>query len=106
MPSICCNVESCSYNKNRECNAHVIQIGGKGAKECEQTCCGTYLNCASYSNLAEYTQNRETVETILCRVDTCKYYGNDRCMLDRIQVGSSEKVDVYTETVCQSFEVK
>ena len=106
MPNISCSVESCSYNKNHECNARVIQVGGKGAEECKQTCCGTYLNCANYSNLAQYTDNRETVEAILCRVDTCVHYGDDHCMLDSIEVGCSERVDVYTETECDSFEKK
>ncbi|MBQ1274267.1 MAG: DUF1540 domain-containing protein [Cellulosilyticum sp.] len=106
MPSISCSVVSCSYNKDHSCNAHVIQVGGKGACECSQTCCGTYLDCANYSDLAQYTDNRETVEAILCRVDTCAYYGNDRCMLDSIQIGATERVNVYTETECQSFEKK
>lgn len=106
MPSISCSVVSCSYNKDHECNAHAVQIGGKGACDYKQTCCGTYLNSASYSNLAQYTENREDVETILCRVDTCAYYGDDHCTLDRIEVGSSERVDIYTETECQSFQKK
>ena len=104
MHSIRCSVESCSYNKYQECNARVIQVGGKGAQECKQTCCGTYLNCGVYSNLAEYTEARDNVEAILCRVDTCVHYGNDHCTLDCIQVGCGERVDIYTETECQSFE--
>lgn len=104
MHNIQCSVVSCSYNKDQSCNAHTIQIGGKGAQVCNETCCGTYLNCANYSNLAQYTDNRATVEAILCRVDTCKYYGNEHCKLDSIQVGCSERVDVYTETECDSFE--
>ena len=106
MPKINCSVESCSYNQEHECHAHVIQVGGKGAQDYKQTCCGTYLNCASYSNLAQYTSNRGEVEEILCRVDTCAYYGNDHCTLQGINVGCSECVDVYTETECQSFERK
>ncbi|MBE6022207.1 MAG: DUF1540 domain-containing protein [Cellulosilyticum sp.] len=106
MPSISCNVVSCSYNQDKSCNARVIQVGGKGAQESSQTCCGTFLDSANYSNLAQYTDNRETVEAILCRVDTCVYYRDDHCKLDHIQVGCSERVDVYTETECDSFQKK
>lgn len=104
MHTISCSVETCSYNKDHECNARVIQVGGKGAQECSQTCCGTYLNCGVYSNLAQYTEARETVEEILCRVDTCVHYNQDHCKLESIQVGAGERVDIYTETECQSFE--
>ena len=106
MPSISCSVVSCSYNQGQRCNANVIQVGGKGAQTCQQTCCGTYLDSANYSNLAQYTNNRETVEAILCRADTCVYYENEHCKLDSIQVGCSERVNIYTETECQSFEKK
>ena len=106
MPKINCGVQSCSYNQNNDCNAGIIQVGGKGAQACEQTCCGTYLNSASYSNLAQYTCNRGDVKEILCRVDTCVHYQNEQCKLERINVGCLEGVDVYTETECQSFESK
>lgn len=106
MPKISCGVVSCSYNQSQECNANVIQIGGKGANECQQTCCGTFLNSDSYSNLAQYTSNRGGVEKILCRVDTCVYNGDNQCTLSEINVGSAERVDVYSETECQSFQKK
>lgn len=106
MPKISCSVESCSYNGEHQCNAHVIQVGGKGAQSCQNTCCGTYMNRAGYSNLAQYTSNRGEVEEILCRVDTCAYYGDNHCTLSGINMGSSEKVDIYTETQCESFEKK
>lgn len=104
MHNIQCSVVNCSYNRNSECNAHTIQVGGKGAEECKETCCGTFLNSASYSNLAQYTDGRETVEAIMCRVDTCRHYENEHCRLDSIKVGCLERADVYTETECESFE--
>ena len=31
MPTINCSVESCVYNKEKICEAEILQIGGKGA---------------------------------------------------------------------------
>lgn len=106
MACVKCNVENCSYNENCSCHAPSIQVGGKGACQCGETCCGTYMNQSAYSNIAQFTNNRSDVQNIMCRVDTCVHYDNEHCTLNTIQVGSSEPVDTYSETECDSFEQK
>lgn len=106
MPRINCSVENCSYNQQECCCASIVNIGGKGAKQSCDTCCGTFLNRLGYSNLAQYTENRGGIDAILCRVDTCVYHESEHCTLNEIQVGSKEEVDIYTETDCLSFQKK
>lgn len=106
MACVNCNVNTCSYNENCSCHAPNIQVGGKGACDCGDTCCGTYMNQAAYSNVAQYTNNRSDNQIILCRVDTCTHYSDERCTLSTIQIGSPEKADTYSETECDSFEQK
>lgn len=106
MPTINCSVETCSYNKEHICCASVVNVGGKGSRTTEGTCCGTFLNRLGYSNLAEYTEERGSTDAILCRVETCAYHKNEHCTLDEIEVGSLKEAEVYTETDCLSFEKK
>ncbi|WP_054740041.1 DUF1540 domain-containing protein [Cellulosilyticum ruminicola] len=106
MPRINCSVENCSYNQQKDCCANIVNIGGKGAQDKCDTCCGTFLNRLGYSNLAQYTENRGDIDAILCRVDTCEYHANEHCTLNQIQVGGAEEVDIYTETDCLSFKKK
>lgn len=106
MPRISCSVENCSYNQAQCCCANIVNIGGKGAQDNCDTCCGSFLNNLGYSNLAQYTNNRGGLDAILCRVDTCAYHADEHCTLNEIEVGSSEEVDIYTETDCRSFKKK
>ena len=104
MAKINCSVQSCSYNKNNDCYAGIVKIGGKTASDIEQTCCGSFLSKEAYSNLAEYTSMRNEGNEILCNVSTCEYHQNDHCSLPKIQVGGKSNSTVYTETECTSFK--
>ncbi len=106
MPRIDCSVGNCSYNKEQVCHASIVNIGGKGSKTTEGTCCGTFLNKLGYSDLAQYTEARGDTDAILCKVDTCVYNKKEHCSLNEIEVGSLKEVEVYTETDCLSYEKK
>ena len=103
MPTINCSVESCVYNKEKICEAEILQIGGKGANWTESTCCETYRDSDDVHN--NVTEAGET-EEILCKVETCDYNVNKHCSLSEIEVSSHGDVSDYTETDCLSFERK
>ena len=104
MSYISCSVSSCANNKSGTCYAAGLNIGGKGAtSECD-TCCGSYLNSAVYSNLANFTSLRGAADKILCSANTCKYNSDGACNLDSIEIGSSTDAKNYTETESLSFE--
>lgn len=106
MGKVSCSVESCSYNKSRVCYAGTIKIGGQGAGEEDGTCCGSFLNQKSYSNLSDYTSMRGATDVINCVVGTCAYNSEEKCTLSSIQVGGGREIQLYSETECQSFEKK
>lgn len=103
MSRVRCSVESCSYNQNGGCHVNQINIGGKSAQNEKATCCGTFINKAVYSNLAEYTSMRGEAEIIKCVAESCKYNSTGECSLDEIQVGGESAV-YHTQTDCLSFE--
>lgn len=106
MPKVGCSVNTCSYNQSGACYASIINIGGKGASHEKATSCGSFLNRLGYSDLAEYTSMRGDVDAILCRVDTCTYYNDDKCTLQEIQVGGQNEAEIYIETDCLSYNKK
>lgn len=106
MTNVRCSVSSCSYYKSNKCFAEVVNIGGKGACDECSTCCGSFLNKALYSNLAEFTSMRGQTAEVTCSANTCTYNENGYCALDSIDVGGDANANIYTETNCQSFEKK
>lgn len=106
MTNIMCNVCSCSNNKDGNCYASCVNIGGKGVTNEGGTCCGSYLNKAAYSNLSQYTCQRGENETVSCMSNSCKYNSSGMCSLEKIDVGGNAEAKIYTETQCLSFQDK
>ena len=106
MGKVSCSVESCSYNQSRVCYAGTIKIGGQGASEEDGTCCGSFLNQRSYSNLSDYTSMRGATDEINCTVGNCRYNSEKKCSLSSIDVGGDRETQLYSETMCQSFDKK
>lgn len=104
MGRINCGARSCSYNKNSACYIGTINVGGKTAENSNNTCCGSYLNEMTYSNLADYTSMRGETENINCCVGTCQHNDGGTCSLKEVEIGGSKNTIYYTETNCQSFE--
>lgn len=104
MTHVQCDVTSCSYNKDYGCHMDPINVGGKGASFENLTCCGSYLNKQTYSNLAEYTYRRGETETVNCNVHSCKFNESSICNKGEIHVGGSNSANYYMDTNCDSFE--
>lgn len=104
MPRINCSVESCYYNKQKICEAEVLNIGGKDANITESTCCETYKENVSCQNAVGKSPAQGATEEILCSVGTCAYNIHKHCSLSEIEVSSLGEVDSYKETDCLSFE--
>ena len=104
MACINCSVDTCGYNKSGICHATGgVNIGGRGAEnECE-TCCGSFLNSNVYSNLSDSSGVSEA-KYIVCSADKCMHNTGGGCELDSILVGAQTTAKYYTETECLSFE--
>lgn len=106
MSKINCSVTNCSHNNETTCYANVINVGGKNAFDSRDTCCGSFLDSASYGHLtSNVNQGGSECIAITCNVSTCTYNTNSVCLADSIQVGG-ERVNLYTETSCTTFKTK
>ncbi|WP_294351221.1 DUF1540 domain-containing protein [uncultured Clostridium sp.] len=103
MSKIVCSVNSCSHNKENICYANRVNIGGKSAEKDEQTCCGSFLNKLLYSDLTNNTNSNGECDALVCFATSCKHNCESLCNLDRILVDGSQ-AEIYTETMCSSFD--
>lgn len=104
MQKVNCSVDNCSYNDNNLCYSSRINIGGLGAQKLEDTCCGTFLDKFSYSDLTQEIQNLSIEKKLFCKVDTCEHNSHHCCTLDNINISGTTDTKIYTETNCLSFQ--
>lgn len=103
MQKITCDVTNCSHNNSGDCYAERVNIGGEGVLVEEETCCGSFLDSRTYSNLTNCSACSKTAIDLVCKAAECAHNQNQHCTLDSIQV-SGGPANIYTETFCASFE--
>ncbi len=73
-----CDVADCSYNRNKECHALAITVGGP--EVC--ACCDTYVHAAKKGGVADMTGGVGA-----CKVDSCTFNSDLECSAPGIKVG-------------------
>lgn len=73
-----CAVEQCAYNKNRECHASGISVGG------DHALCDTFTTQVTGVGMSSET----TSSVKMCHADVCKFNKEMSCMAPGISVGN------------------
>lgn len=82
MPKIsACGVTDCSYNRQRQCHALAITVGGP--EVC--ACCDTYLHAETKGGVADMTGSVGA-----CKVEECSFNKSFECAAPDIKVGLHE----------------
>ena len=105
MNKINCSVNNCCHNSTGVCYANRINVGGEGASNANETCCGSFLDKQHYSTLTNNTNTDGPCDCIVCSAETCTYNNNKLCNADNIQVSGND-VRLYTEAICSTFKTK
>ena len=105
MTKINCSVNNCSHNEKETCYANRVNVGGSGAKNPHDTCCGSFLDKSNYSKLTNNTNSKGACDCLVCEVETCEYNNNKLCSAETISVSGND-VNIYTETNCSTFKSK
>ena len=103
MAKISCNVSNCSHYEDGVCYSNRVNIGGKGASTCDDTCCGSFLDKAHYTTLTNNTNGSGSCDCLVCEVETCGYNTNKTCEAPSISV-QGNNVHLYSETFCDTFK--
>ena len=85
---LACQVEQCSYNRKRECQAGRIQVGDMG----------THAACDTFTT--EEVQQNQGGQPIVanCDVEACKFNNEEICQAPAVSLGHHE-----THAECDSF---
>lgn len=102
MAKIACGVCECSHNKSGECFANFVSIVGETAQKGEDTCCSSFMDKTTYTELTDNVISGGCCDSLECKVKTCKHNEDCCCALDHIKVNGDD-VKSYSQTNCLSF---
>ncbi len=78
---LACSVKECSFNREKECHALAINVGG-----------GSHPACDTFIPMGSKSGANESIAGIgACKVNSCKYNMSLECSAPGITVGHHEK---------------
>ena len=101
MADLCCNANTCMYNKDELCCKGDIMVGGKHACEKEETCCDSFAEKRSDSYSSAMDHPSQTI-SIDCEAAKCKYNTDYKCYADHVDIRGAGAAGS-KETACGTF---
>ena len=106
MAELRCQVENCTYNKEKLCSKGDIMVGGKRADKAEDTCCESFLQeregMAAFRNAISHPSK---IISIDCEAVKCIYNNNYKCVAEHVDIKGHSACDC-KETACATFKEK
>lgn len=102
MAELRCGATGCTYNKDMYCCKGDILVGGKNAKEQDETCCESFLPKRedSYTSAIEHACKTISID---CEAANCIYNANYKCQAEHVDIKGSHAC-VRGETCCATFK--
>lgn len=104
MAMLTCGVATCSYNQDCYCCKGDIMVGGKGAHDCDGTCCDSFRN-QSTDHFKSAVEHPSKIISIDCEASNCVYNANYKCHAQNVKIGGCSACDC-KETSCATFKEK
>lgn len=106
MADLKCTVETCAYNKECLCSKGDIMVGGKNAKDCEETCCESFAQRRADNDSYTSSLNHPTrTISIDCEATRCMYNNNYKCVAEHVDIRGGDACEC-RETACATFKEK
>jgi len=102
MAELRCGATGCTYNKDMYCCKGDILVGGKNAKEQDETCCESFLPKREDSYTIAIEHACKTI-SIDCEAANCIYNANYKCQAEHVDIKGSHAC-VRGETCCATFK--
>ena len=104
MTKLDCSVKNCVHNSDNCCCKEAIVVDGRKAKECCETCCGSFSenDGGMFKNLCKTPDKSLKID---CEAVNCKHNEDRRCMAGHVGIigdGASEA----GQTECATFEMR
>ena len=104
MTKLDCNVTSCMHNADNCCCKSEIIVDGSKAKDCCETCCGSFdeNKGGAFTNLFKTPEKKLEVG---CEAVNCIYNENHRCSADHIGI-TGDGANEASQTECSSLRAR
>ena len=103
MADLKCAVENCYYNDQHLCSKGDIQVGGKNACTCDETCCESFSQAkegrTSFRNSVGQPSGTIRID---CKAQKCIHNVNCECVADRVDIKGCGACDC-EGTACATF---
>ena len=106
MAELKCQVENCTYNKEKLCSKGDIMVGGKHATNMQETCCESFAEKREgHDSYTSSLQHPSKVISIDCEAQNCVYNSNYKCHAEHVDIKGCG-ADNCKETTCATFKEK
>ncbi|MCD7883340.1 MAG: DUF1540 domain-containing protein [Lachnospiraceae bacterium] len=103
MPALVCSAKNCRYNDSMYCCKGEIEVGGKQAQICEETCCESFYertgDCMKDSCGCGHADRTIGIQ---CAAVNCEYNDKCVCVADHVDI-SGAGACCSDETECVTF---
>ncbi len=103
MAELKCGAENCTYNTDRFCCKGDIMVGGKHARQKDDTCCESFVSRRDGSATASCGCKPKSTIRIDCEASQCVYNSNYKCTADHVDIHGNNASDS-DGTVCATFK--
>lgn len=104
MADLLCNARNCGYNRDEYCCKGDIMVGGKHAKNEDDTCCESFIARRGES-ITSACSHPSRMISIDCEVSQCLYNNNYKCIAEHVDIRGMDALDS-DSTVCATFKQK
>ena len=104
MTRLECTVTSCVHNSEKCCCKQGILVEGANARECCDTCCGSFdeNKGGAFQNVFKTPENRLEID---CEAVQCIYNENRHCAAEKIGI-AGDGAKKAEQTLCATFKMR
>ena len=104
MTKLDCNVTSCMHNADNCCCKSEIIVDGHQAKDCCETCCGSFDENKGGASTNLFKTPEKNLE-VGCEAVNCVYNEQRHCQAEHIGIAGDGAVEA-SQTECSSFRAR
>ena len=104
MTKLDCNVKNCIHNADNCCCKQAIVVDGKSAKDCCDTCCGSFdeNKDGAFTNLFKTPEKRLQSD---CEAVNCIYNEQRHCQAEHVGIAGNGASQA-GQTECSTFKMR
>jgi len=105
MTNLRCGVRTCINNEDLQCCLPKIDVAGKNATNCGETCCMSFGERKMFGKNSVNAFDAEPATDIGCDAVSCTYNNRGECEAVTVSIAGRKATKCY-DTECDSFRLR